>query len=294
MPRSINSVKFELNKVYKTYADQLLISSEVAGLLHESVDIKASGNQVEASLRVLLSKLLPSEISVGHGHVIDKKFAVSKQQDIVITEGIASKSIMHTLDGTEFFMYESVYCIGEVKKTWSKDTLISTMNSVSDIRQRLERQPVLPNVFATTPDIITMPNALTEYPYRNPLLSFAFAIDFSKEVKYNSFSSILNDRNKWEDLPNIVIVLKQGIFIMIDEKQSAGDSVHIKLYPGFQRGNDKCKWYFLPNSDELGKNLAFLIFSIQQHIDDSVLERPSLLDYGSGLLNINRSELIEI
>lgn len=294
MSKSIKEVEFELNKVYKTYADQLLLSNDVAGLLLESADIKASGAQLESSLRILLSLLLSSKASVSHGHIIDTYFSISKQQDIIIFEGVGTKSLMRTLDGTEFLMYESIFSIGEVKRSWSKETLLSTMDSIADVKRRLKRNSVAPNVFSTSPNYIKVQDPLTIYPSRNPLLSFAFAIDFGKEVKHNSFTSLLQDRSRWEELPNIVIILKQGVFVLIDEQNVSRGDIHINLYPEFHREDDTCKWYFLPNSDKIGKNLAFLIFALQQHLDDSILEKPSLLEYGAGLLNIKVADLIKI
>ncbi len=294
MSKGIKDVEFELNRVYKTYADQLLVSNDVADLLLDSVDIKASGNQLESSLRILLSQLLSTEASVCHGHIIDTDLSISKQQDIVITEGVGAKSIMKTIDGTEFLMYESVYSVGEVKKTWSKETLLSTMDSVADIKRRLKRNSVAPNVFSASPDQVKVQYPLTRYPLRNPLLSFAFAIDFGKDVKHNSFTPLLNDKYRWGDLPNIVIILKQGVFVLIDERNATKGNIHINLYPEFHQSDDACNWYFLPNSENIGKNLAFLIFAIQQHLDDSILEKPSLLEYGAGILNIKTSDLIEI
>lgn len=293
MAKSIKEVEFELNRLYKTYADQLLVSNDVAGILVDSADIKASGNQLEASLRVLLSSLLSGKAAVSHGHVIDTDFSISRQQDVIITEGNSTKSIMRTIDGTEFLMYESVYSIGEVKRTWSKKTLLSTMDSIADIKRRLKRKPVPPDVFSANPDYIKVKDPLTRYPNRNPLFSFAFSIDFDKDVRFDSFAQPLQDKSRWKELPNIVIILKQGVFVLVDEKV-VDDGIHINLYPEFHDADDDCKWYFLPNADDTGKNLAFLVFAIQQHLDDSILEKPSLLAYGAGLLNIRTSDLISI
>ncbi len=61
MAKSIKEVEFELNRVYKTYSDQIIVINDVAQLLHQNVDIKASGNQIESGLRNLLSSLLPKQ-----------------------------------------------------------------------------------------------------------------------------------------------------------------------------------------------------------------------------------------
>ncbi len=144
-----------------------------------------------------------------------------------------------------------------MKKTWSLDTLKLTTESIQDIKDRLMRNSIAPNVFSTVPDVITVPDKLTDNPFRNPLLTFAFSIEFSKNVKYDSFKEFLTDRKNWKYLPNLVVVLNQGIFVLIDEEKSSKTSISIKLYPEFEVDNERCKWYFVPNEVNTGKNLAF-------------------------------------
>jgi len=137
MPKK--NITIELLKIYKSFADQINISADVSSMLHGIVDIKASGNEIEISLRKILSELLPNKYGISHGHIVDKELNVSKQYDIVITENIEYKSIAQTKDTTEIFFYETVFAIGEVKATWNISNIKSTIDSILDLRKRLNR-----------------------------------------------------------------------------------------------------------------------------------------------------------
>ena len=109
MAISIPDVKFELSQVYKTYVDQLQLSSNVSNFLINSADISSAGNQVEQSLRILLKNLLPERVAVTHGHIVDKTSKISYQQDILLAESFFTKSLIKSIDGTEFYPFESIF-----------------------------------------------------------------------------------------------------------------------------------------------------------------------------------------
>ena len=295
MPVKIENVIFELDKVYQTYADLLLQSSEVASLMHKGGNISSTGNQIEISIRKLLLELLPPMVHVGHGHIVDRLGKVSNQQDIILAENFYSKSIFKTLDGTEFFTYESIYGTCEVKKSWSLSTLKSTVKSIKYLKKKLNRNDITAKLFnnAGSSDVHKLDED-EDINIKNPLLNLAFAIDFSNKTSFDSFKSIIEDRSNWPFLPNSITILKRGIFLLIDENEIQQGNMKIKLYPQFEINNGSCNWYFFNCEEFIGQNLALLIFMISQHITDSKLENISLLEYGTRVLKINRKSLYNI
>lgn len=295
MPISIDSVFFELSNVYKTYAEFLLQSDSVARLLHNHANINATGNQIEISLRKLLSDLLPNKVHIGQGHIVDQKGSISYQQDLMISENLNSKSILKTLDETEFIPFESVYATCEIKKAWSKKTFNSTIKSIKHNKTKLSREDVSSNrIIGGGAISIESNRSYSKYPKRNSLFSMAFSIDYDKQVKTNAFVDFYNDRSKWSLLPNIVVILKKGIYMLIDERASNSNSLSIKLYPEFESENEDCAWYFFAEDENYGLNLALMVFILMQHIDDTILDNPSYLKYGLSMLKINANSLSKV
>jgi|GEM_PF-5587426 len=291
---SIDNVFFQLSNVYKTYADFLLQSDDVAKILHSQANISATGNQIEISLRKLLLELLPNKVHIGQGHIVDKKGALSYQQDLILSENINSKSLFKTLDGTEFFAYESVFATCEVKKSWSKRTFESSIRSIKHTKTNLYRKAVEPNRILSTGSVTITGNKISKYDSRNPFFSIAFSIDYDKQTKADTFNGFFEDRKKWKFLPNIIVVLKKGIYIVIDEKKSNSETISIKLYPENEADNHDCCWYFFSESDNYGINLAMMVFILMQHLDDTLLDHPSFLEYGISMLKINSQSLSKV
>jgi hypothetical protein len=291
--KKISDITFELDRIYNSFADQILVADSVSKLLYDSGNMVSTGQEIERSLRTILQSLLPDRLNIAQGHIIDAQMSLSRQQDILIANGDNSKAVLKTLDGTEFLMYETIFAIGEVKKSLSEKALLSTIESKKDVVNRLSRAPIGPKVFASSPNIITTNQDLTNYPIRNPLFTFLFSIDYDSTLKLDKIRSILSDRDNWPFLPNCFVVLKRGIFIVVDS--SVTEEISIKLYPQFESQNLNCSWYFLPFEEmQKGRSLAYLLFLLKQHIDDSLLEQPSILSYASDLLEINPRTLTSL
>jgi hypothetical protein len=292
MPKSIPDVKFELHKVYKTYVDQLILSGGVADIMLSNSNIPAAGGQVEGSLRVLLSNLLPERVKVSHGHIVDKNASISYQQDILITESFFTRSLIETLDGTEFYPFEAIFSTGEIKKKWSSINLNSAIKSIKRNKNTLDRYCIPPNVLETGSTFIKLDRDLTDNPYRNPLFSFTFSLNFDKSFTANSIEKIYRNRDKWKDMPNISVILDSGIYILIDTDCLEKNELKIKLYPEFVKPYENCQWYFLRLDPE--ESLAYLVFMLIQHINDTVLQKASSFDYCKKMLDISITNLTPI
>lgn len=277
----------ELLKIYKSFADQINISADISSMLHGVKDIKASGNEIEISLRTILNELLPNKYNVSHGHIVDKELNISKQYDLLITENIDYKSIAKTKDSTEIFFYETIFALGEVKATWNVTNINSTVDSIVDLKSRLSRSPISNNTILSGNSEIQVNEALTDNPIRNPIFTFAFALKSDKDLRnlkkvYLVDASLIN-------LPNITVILNEGIIVLVNKEDLAKGIVTINLYPEFIVDYTKYIWKFISSTD-VGKNLAYLLFCLYEHLSNTILEKPPYLKYSSSILNVNSEE----
>jgi hypothetical protein len=288
MALRIADVKFELDAVYKTYADQLLLAGNISDFLLDSANIDAAGGQVEGSLRVLLERLLPDRVSVSHGHIVDKKARVSYQQDVLIAESFYTKSLIKSLDGTEFYPNESIFATGEVKKTWSQKHLLSVIKSINRSKNELERNAIPADQLSTGSQFITLPAPVTENPTRNPFFCFTFSIDFSKDYSEKKVIEIYRNPENTKILPNVTVILNRGIVVLVDDNKLNTGQLVIKLYPEFAEP-DTNRWIMLklPPSE----CLAYLIFMLTQHINDTILEKVSAMEYAQSMITISPTQI---
>ena len=80
MPKNL-----DLARVFKLEADALKQARERAISIHPT-DIRASGNEVEQTVRDYLKRVLSPRYYVTSGHLIDSKHLVSPQLDVIIAD----------------------------------------------------------------------------------------------------------------------------------------------------------------------------------------------------------------
>jgi hypothetical protein len=289
MTKPIPEVVVSLKDIYKTYSEQLIFSDKVSELLLDSSDIPASGNEIEMSFRKILSDLLPSRVNVGHGHLVDKELKLSYQQDVIISEGQFSKSLIKSLDGTEIFPYESIFACGEIKRRWSQKKLEQNIISIKRNKEELLRLKISPDVIDSGVRFVKASSPITNNSYRNPLFSFSFAIDYDPTISLKAVSKILSESSQ-NLVPNVVAILKVGIFVKVNSAKLDKGDLQITLYPEFKESDPDINWVLLRLEPEV--TLAYLVFLISQHLNETVLEKASYLDYlnkmfGIGLPNID-------
>lgn len=289
MGKSIPNVKFELANVYKTYVDQILLSSSISDILLDNTNIDSAGEQIEGGIRILLKDLLPDRVFTTHGYMVDKQSNISYQQDILLAESFYTKSLIKSLDGTEFYPVESIFASGEVKKTWSQKKLLGAIKSISRSKNDLKKYLIPSNVISSGSRFIQASHEITENKYRNPLFTFTFSIDFDKTYNEKRFNEIYLNKNEWKNIPNISVILRQGIVVCVEKEKLKMDELSIKLYPEFIKDKDKYTWVFLKLRAE--QNLAYLVFMLTQHINDSILEKVSAMDYAKSMIEISQSSI---
>ena len=290
MAKITKQIVVELLRIYNALADQLTISADLAGLLHGIKDIRAGGNEIEIAVRDTLSELLPKRYHVGQGHIIDRKLSVSKQYDLVISENVEYGSIIKTKDQTELFFYETVFAIGEVKATWDINSLKSTKESIEHLRQNLDRAQIDSRAILSGSSEIRLPSAITQNPYRNPLFNFSLSI---KADRLQRLKEIISDRENWKYIPNVMVVLNAGVFVLVKISDLNKGELNIHLYPEFQSGNMDYEWRFISSTDP-GRNLAYLLFCLQEHLSNTIIEKPPFLSYSSSIIDVEDEELLSL
>ena len=292
MSKKISDVKFELMKVYKTFKDQLLISGDISNLLIDNSNIPAAGNQVESSIRIFLKQMLPNRIHISQGHIIDKKSKISYQQDILISDNLNSKFLIKTLDKTEFIPFETIYATGEVKKTLNLDNITALIKSISHTKKNLTRNKLAPNVFPIGTKFVETQDNYTDSDFANPILTFMFSLDFSKPSERTKIEKYISAQKNWELLPNAIFVLKQGVYLLIDKNKIKTGKLEIKLYPEFIKNKSDIEWIFLKLDPEV--TLAYMVFLLSQHVNDTVIESVSYLDYAQSIFNVTKANIYPI
>lgn len=76
---------------------------------------------------------------------------------------------------------------------------------------------------------------------------------------------------------------------MCRQKRLSENELSIKLYPEFISSTEDCSWVLLKLNPE--QNLAYLIFMITQHVNDTILEKVSAMEYGKTMINISQTSI---
>lgn len=119
---------------------RLLIAHQIGRVFHRGKNISAVGNEVEVQARKLLRHRLPKSYTVGEGHIVDSELHMSGQCDIVIADKISSQVLARAKSRTEYFPYESVYAVGEVKSSYKKEHIAQFVEKITQLRRNLERK----------------------------------------------------------------------------------------------------------------------------------------------------------
>lgn len=112
--------RLAVQQVLLVEAAEIAAAREKCLILHQTSDIDAAGDEVEICVRNLLRRRLGHNYYVGHGHIVDSQWKVSPQFDVIVADSSVIPSIFRSENGTEYFPFESVYAIGEIKATYNK------------------------------------------------------------------------------------------------------------------------------------------------------------------------------
>lgn len=208
-------LRLALEKVVLSEAAEIVAAREKCRILHGTKDIKAAGDEVETCVRDLLRRRLGHNYHVGHGHIVDSDGRCSPQLDIVIADASVVPAIFRSENGTEYFPYESVYAVGEVKATYRRASnyIAQFMETRSRILS-LKREDVPPNFIRTHSGGFSLGSGLASgdrHGSQNILFTFmvfADSGDFDNAHGFSIFSS-----HSPEFLPNVICLLDKGLIV---------------------------------------------------------------------------------
>jgi hypothetical protein len=221
---------------------------------------------------------------------------VSKELDIIISDKRLTPILFEANDGTQYFPYEPVYAIGEVKSSFdpSKSQFLEFIQRIEQCKN-LYREKVSPNYIGNGQSLGPPIVSNCKVSYRNPLFSFMifassekFELRYIEEFYNNSYPNYL--------LPNIVVLLERGVIVntQIDRSSAILKLGSANTHPEFneERGFLSCAWSFLPFKHP-GAELAFFTTFLNQHFQDSQLMPPDLTRYLDQLFAIEQSFVLK-
>jgi hypothetical protein len=262
--------RFELHKVLNSEVATIIAARDKCKLLHHTSDIKAAGDEVEETIRKVLRPKLPASYHLGHGHVVDNRWFSSPQYDIILSNGSSVPPLFQAENGTEFFAYETVFAVGEIKSTYRRDQdyIGKFIESCGKLR-KLQRQKVDER----------------GHMYKNPLLTFMLFVD-SGDFEANHVEEIFLNTPA-EELPNIVCFLDKGLIVNVRFSLNGfGEKVPVQVntIPEFNKSIDGQynHWAFLNFSkeqDKLAGNWGYLYYLILGHLDFCKLASPNIHTY---------------
>jgi len=268
-----------IRELFELEALTLTTAREKNKIIHQMKNIRSAGDEVEEAVRNFFSRRLAKRCLVGHGHIVDKHGLVSRDLDVIVADSMDFPSLQENRDGREYFPFESVYAIGEVKSTYdkSKEPIHKFVESIRFAKQSLKRDPAPHNFVGTGfGNGITLNGASNGpgRPYLNPLFTFMLFVnsgDFAKEDIEALFAETPR-----EFLPNAVCLLDKGVLLYHKNLSSAPNHYHAVPIPEFENDTD-CVWALAPLASS--ESLAMLWTMICDFLTGTTLLRPHYLDY---------------
>lgn len=292
----------ELDRVFLASAADIIAARHKGITLHHTSDTRASGNEVEISTRHAIKGKIPNSYYCGHGHIIDSDtdLVINPQFDLIIAENSSAPVLFQSSDGTDYFAFETIYLVGEIKSTYdkSKKYVEDFSNKIKHLKDNLKRDQTPTTQISADFNLVFGPGISVKSndhrPYKNPIFSIMLFVDqgdFKIEEAKSIFASI-DDKY----LPNVICILNHGIIVKaVFNGTTFGN---IDFYPEFIKPEDTpmYKWVFLPFGIELnrsGINFAFLVFAINEHLKSTLLLKPDLLKYFSKFFHYEQGKIIQ-
>ncbi len=280
-----------LDKFFEYDLEKINMAFRLSGTIHSNLkNIRASGDQVEFAIKQFYKSKLFPKYHVCDGHIIDKNLKVSPQYDIIISENAKNPILFDLADKSQLVYFESVYLFGEVKRSFYKDDLLHKfIENISRFKSEMERESISPDSFESGGAVIHLQNDLTKLPLRNPLFSFMFFVN-SSSLEISKISKTLKETEN-KNLPNIIVLLDQGLIVNVNSKLFEQDKIIFNLYPEF---SEDSKWIFIEMSDGGNSVLTYHYMLIQEHLNNCILGQPHVLNYTKNLFDFSPSNFHEL
>lgn len=276
--------KISIDTFFNFEAEGIDIAHKQVKLIHNTGDIRASGNQLEIAIRNFFRKKLPEKYYISNGHVVDTSLRASPQLDLIIADNFKTPILYTTYDDTEYLTYESIYSYAEVKSSWDKKYLTEFIVTNERFGNFLSRKSVSPNFINTGGKGFELDVPTTKNPFQNPILTFIFfgqSDNFSYEDITAQYKNI-----PWKFLPNVLCLFDKGLIVNINKPSLDKGVVKINLYPAFvEDDKDDNEWIFLETNKKRSA-IGTLYYIVLEHLNTCVLGYPNMLEYMEKIFEI--------
>lgn len=247
----------------------------------QAKNIRTAGDEVELTMRNFFKEKLAPKYDVTTGHVVDHNLKVSPQLDVIIADSIKSPILATLTDKTQHVFYETVYAIGEVKKSWYKDTLLAEFSeSIKKVKTELERDAIGKDILECGVNQLKIKGEVTSNPQRNMLFSFMLFAEGT--VKFDKIRKTIADTpNKY--LPNVVVFMGGGVLVNVNKELLVNNKVEINLYPELV-AEDEGEWIFISLEEE-NQRLTYLYFLLLEHLKQTIVASPDIQNYAKKLIS---------
>lgn len=293
--------QLEMERVLQSDAAEIFAAREKGRLIYGTHNISAAGDEVERVVRKILRRKLPQAYHVGQGHIVDASGVNSPQIDVIIADNSVSSVLFEAENGTQYFPYESVYAIGEIKTGYykNKKPIESFISTLKSIKSTLHRESVFSGEHSRLhPD----KDLERTYGSLNPLFSFMLFVEGSEFA--SSDISELYSKTPAAELPNILCFLDRGVVIFKSEGSLSGGEPwsHYSPHPGLEdernlvlHSRQSGNWYFNSVGSErnrIGAQFGFLYSLILSFLGRCTLHPPDMAAYMERILKISSSEKV--
>ena len=253
----------------------------------EAKNIRSSGDEVEITMRNFFREKLAPKYDVTTGHVVDYNLTVSPQLDIIIADSIKSPVLVTLTDKTQHVFYETVYAIGEVKKSWYNDNLLSDFsNTIKKIKTELHRDDIEKDIVECGDNQLKIKSNVTSNPRRNMLFSFMLFAEGSS--KFNKIKkTVMETPNEY--LPNVVVFMGGGVIVNVNKEKLDLNKVEINLYPELV-SKEEGEWIFI-GLDEDNRRLTYLYLLLLEHLKQTIVATPDIQSYTKKLISLEASDI---
>ena len=253
-------------------------------------NIRAAGDEVELAVKQFFKDKLFPKYHVCDGHIVDHTLNVSPQFDIIICENSKNPVLFNLADKSEIVFYDTVFCFGEVKKSfYDKNLLADFSANIKRCKHELVRDEISSNFVECSNSGFLVEEPLTNLPYRNPLFTFLFFINTSAVSFEDLADTFSNTENKY--LPNFIVFLDAGIVINVNKKDFEAKKITINLYPEFE--SEESIWVLM---DLQGENnvLTYQYLLILEHLNNAIVSTPDLRKYTKNIFDFSPSNFHKI
>ena len=218
----------KLSKLSKLHKD-LRRLQEDANDYKSDIESWRSGFLVEERFNSILEKSFPKKIRVDKGYLFDTKGVRTNEIDTVISDALDSVPIYEESENSKFIHYDSVFAIGEIKKSYyekkpkgtpkERKVLFNISNKINKDIKKISRKENLSVI-----DIngkLHLPNQEQD-KIKNQLLKFVYFNEkgeISDKILTKELNNLESEKLDKKNLPNIIYIYDFMLLIRVQTEE---------------------------------------------------------------------------